>query len=117
MLRASAQHQLTPSSGGTCLRRLHTAALISLSVCDKPAESAIIVACRRETWGQLIGSYVVVAMMFAAGGVVAAALAAHRLLLRRKFDGGVLHVLIQHIMSAVWWSHNHFLAHLFGRGS
>lgn len=72
---------------------------------------------RRETWGQLIGSYVVVAMMFAAGGVVAAALAAHRLLLRRKFDGGNLHVLIQHIMSAVWWSHNHVLAHVFGRGS
>ena len=73
--------------------------------------------CRRETWGQLIGSYVVVAMMFAAGGTVAAALLAHRFVLRRKLDGFYIHVIIQHIMSAVWGCHNHVLSHIFGRGS
>lgn len=64
-----------------------------------------------------MGSYVVVAMMFAAGSVVAAALVAHRLLLRRKVDGFLLHVIIQHIVSAVWCSHKHVLSHVFGRGS
>lgn len=72
---------------------------------------------RRETWGQLIGSYVVVEMMFSAGVAVAAALVAYRLVFRHKLDGFYIHVIIQHIMSAVWWSHNHVLAHVFGRGS
>ena len=72
---------------------------------------------RRETWGQLIGSYIVVAMMFSMGGAVAAALVAYKHVFRHKLDGFYLHVIIQHITSAVWWSHNHVLAHVFGRGS
>lgn len=72
---------------------------------------------RRETWGQLIGSYIVVAMMFSMGGAVAAALVAYKHVFRHKLDGFYIHVIIQQIMSAVWWSHNHVLAHVFGRGS
>lgn len=84
---------------------------------ERAQSDNLLHACRRESWGQLIGSYVVAAMMFAAGGVVAAALVAHRVLMRRKVDGYAIHVLIQHIASAVWWSHNHVLSHVFGRGS
>lgn len=73
--------------------------------------------CRRDTYGQLVGAYIVVFIMLSAGVVVGAGLSAYRLVTRRKLDNLYLHLIIHHLMAGVWWLHNHLLSHTFGRGA